>query len=163
MVGVVCLIVDPALAKRKFERDLLLLLMDQKKLVNLGISMQTINFPLIDVGFWWRAKNREIILRIQADDYDYLPVQGWWIDKEGSPLRQGRGLVPNGAGFQVQNSHPYNLDRGWLCFPGWREYHDHQSHQNLSWASIRHNPSYRLPGLILQLFTNLNRQGVSAQ
>lgn len=156
MVEAARVIVDPALTKGKFDRETTPLVRNSKLYEDIGVRILKVAFPIVDVAIWWQAKAREIRLRVQADEYDYLPVQGWWIDESGYPLRAE--LAPSGNGFQV-NGHPYGFDRTWLCFPGWREYHDHESHQNVPWSFLRGNRHYRIPGLILQLKSDLDKQG----
>ena len=113
------------------------------------------------MGIDWRAQNKEILLHVHADNYDYLPMRGWWVDENDSALTQGQ-QIPSGGGFQI-GSNPYGENRSWLCFLGWREYHDHESHQNPSWSSIRHKGEYGLLSILLQLKTDINKGGVNAR
>lgn len=125
----------------------------------LGIRVVEHSFPALVVALHWRAAGREIRLHVHADNYDYRPPRGWWVDEDGAPLRAGQ--VPAGGGFQ-QPPNPYGEDRSWLCFPGWREYHDHQSHQDNPWRALRRRREYGLPGLLVQLQRDLNGPGVTA-
>lgn len=156
------MIVDKLLAKTWFDRESQPMLENNIAFKNIGISVVKIEFPIIDVGLWWRLTGSEILLRVLADDYHYLPVQGWWINQTGVPLLSGSGQVPSGGGFQV-SGHPSGKNRTWFCFPGWREYHDHPGHQSPTWVSIRSQRQYRIPGIIVQLLTDLNKSGVSRQ
>ena len=44
-----------------------------------------------------------------------------------------------------------------------REYHDHQSHQDVSWAALRSDRRYSVLQLLMQLRTDLNATGVNKQ
>ena len=132
---------------------------NEQSYVSIGIRIIKVEYPTIITGLFWKNQNKEILLQIQADNYDYLPIKGYWINEDGVPLRQGQ-QIPTGLGFQV-SSDPYGENRNWFCYPGWREYHDHTSHQQISWDFFRYNKTHRLPGIIVQLFTDLNRSGVS--
>ena len=154
-------IVHPKLAKASFERAIQPLLARKDSYGNLGIHMRSFTYPFLDVDFDWRAHGRVIRLRIDATDYPYRPVSGYWTDQDGSRLLPGRGLVPIGAGFHTSDQ--TGKPATWFCFKGWRAYHDHQSHQDTSWASLRRNHSYSVPQLIQQLHWDLNNSlGVEA-
>lgn len=154
-------IVHPKLAETSFERSIQPLLMHKESYGKLGIHLRSFTYPFLDVDLDWRAQRRAVRLRIDATDYPYRPVSGYWIDEDGSLLLSGRGLVPEGAGFHTwdQTGRPAT----WFCFKGWRAYHDHMSHQDTSWASLRRNHSYAIPQLIQQLHWDLNNTpGVNA-
>ena len=115
-----------------------------------------IDFPTLIVGLRWQEQNKEILLHVQADNYDYMPIRGWWVDKDDVPLEE---QLPREKGFQIYPN-PYGEKKSWLCFQGWREYHDHPCHQNVSWSSIKNKREYRLPGIIQKLLIDLNSTGV---
>lgn len=156
------MITDSKLSNDRFERDMVPLLNNAEMFQAIGMKVIRINFPQIDVALWWRKMQSEIILRVEAREYDYLPVSGWWIDANGVPLLKGKQQVPYGMGFQSEDGHPHELQKAWFCFQGWREYHDHSGHQNTPWSSIMLEPKYRISGLIQQLNTELNRSEVNA-
>jgi hypothetical protein len=143
----------------RFERDTENLRTKATIFGSAGLKPIKIDYPILLIALMWKIQNKEIWLHIEADNYDYQPVRGWWVNEKDEPLRQGGG-IPSGNGFQV-TSNPYNEDRSWFCFRGWREYHDHPSHQDIAWASIRNQSEYRLPGIISKLFADLNSQGIS--
>lgn len=156
------MITDSKLSNDRFERDIVPLLNNAEMFQAIGMKVIRIDFPQIDVALWWRKMQREIILRVEAREYDYLPVSGWWIDANGVPLLKGKQQVPCGMGFQSEDGHPHELQKAWFCFQGWREYHDHSGHQNTPWSSIMLEPTYRISGLIQQLNTELNKSEVNA-
>lgn len=154
------MIVDRALARARFERDASPLVLDAHTYEATGIRIVRVDFPDIVVGLWWRATQSELLLHVQAEDYDYLPVCGWWDDADGRFLRPGEGIrLPHNGGFWA-HSDVYGQNRAWFCFTGWREFHDHPSHQGTPWMSYRHQPRCRIPGLIVQLHADLNKPGV---
>lgn len=155
------MIVDKRLSKAWFDRETMPLLQSSDHYFKAGVKVITVEFPIVEVSLWWKRLGHEIRLRIETPDYNYLPVRGYWVDDNGTPLLKGRGLIPTGLGFQTEDSHPHGVRRVWFCFRGWREYHDHQSHQNVPWASIRQNAQYCIPALILQLNSDLNRAEVT--
>lgn len=149
------MIVHPALAKLRFEHGVAGLLKQPEVYARAGIHLVDYNFPMMTVEFDWRSVSRRIRLQVDATDYDYRPLSGWWVDAAGAPLVQGQGLVPSGGGFQVSPT-PLEQQRCWFCFRGWREYHDHSSHQDVAWAAIRNRPEYGASSLVRQLESDLN-------
>jgi len=155
-------IVDPHLSQARFDRDVAPLRRDGSSYAKTGLKMLDIAFPCLDVALQWITIGREIVVHVQADDYDYRPVRGWWIDASGDPLCIGMSGIPVGCGFQA-NANPYGEQKAWFCFPGWREYHDHPGHQDRPWPSLRHDRQYGILGLLMQLKADLNKPGVQVQ
>ena len=153
-------IVDPLLSRRWFEQATEPLLGEAARYALIGVRLVKREYPVLIAGLQWRAAGKEMLLQVQADNYDHLPPMGWWVDENGAPLRAG--AVPEGGGLQ-RPPNPYGEDRGWLCFPGWREYHDHPSHHDVPWAPLRAREEYGIPALLVQLLHDLNRPGVRAQ
>lgn len=153
-------VVDPLLSRRWFDLATAPLLEDAARYAAIGIRTVRLEFPVLIAGLQWRAAGKELLLHVQSDNYDYLPPRGWWVDEGDAPLRAGS--LPADGGFQVPPN-PYGEDRTWLCFPGWREYHDHPSHQGTPWASLRAREGYGISALLVQLLRDLNRPEVRAQ
>lgn len=151
-------IVHPRLAHASFARAIRPLLTGREKFEQIGITLLDFSFPYLDVELRWHARATSVRLRVDGTEYPYLPVRGWWIDKVGAKLPPGRSLVPCGNGFHTadQDGQP----ACWFCFLGWREYHDHTSHQDMSWASIRRDARYSPLQLISQLHKDLNSPSV---
>ena len=153
-------IVHPKLAQASFDRAIRPLLTCTDQYGQLGIHLRSCSYPFLDVDLDWRAHGRVVKLRVDGTDYPYRPVSGYWIDAHGARLLPGEGRVPSGAGLHVGA-----LDGTagtWFCFKGWREYHDHPSHQDRSWASLRREGKYAIPQLIQELHWVLNNdQGVT--
>lgn len=154
-------IVHPKLAQACFEKEVRPLLTDPARFESLGVKLLQVSFPYLDVELNWHRHDAFIRLRVDGTDFPYRPVSGWWIDSNGAPLLPGCQQVPAGNGF-----HTTGLDGQpacWFCFKGWREYHDHQSHQDISWAALRDDRRYSVLHLLMQLRTDLNSTGVSKQ
>lgn len=151
-------IVHPKLAKASFERAIEPLLTSPVDFDKIGIKLISYSYPYLDVELHWKMYGINLWLRVDGTNFSYRPVGGWWINSKGDPLLPGSQQVPAGNGF-----HPTNQDGKpgcWFCFKGWREYHDHSSHQDTSWASIRRDPGYSVLQLVIQLNRDLNNPGV---
>jgi hypothetical protein len=155
----VAAIVHPKLAKRSFERAIRSLLNSPEKLGKAGVKLCAYSFPHLDVELNWHLYGIQLQLRVDGTDFPYRPVSGWWIDSNKVPLLPGFQQVPGGNGFHTntQDGQP----GCWFCFKGWREYHNHAGHQDLSWASIRRDGRYNVLQLVMQLSKDLNGMGVS--
>lgn len=152
-------IVHPKLAEASFGRVIQPLLNAPCKFEKLGVRLVAFLFPYLDVDLDWRRQNTQVRLRVDGTDFPYRPIGGWWVDANGTPLLSGSHQVPSGRGFHVVNQD--NQPNCWFCFRGWREYHNHSSHQDLSWASIRRDQRYSVLQLVMQLATDLNGEGVT--
>src|SRR5258708_7163990 len=119
------MIVNPRLSRARFDREVKPLVLAEAALAAFGKKVVRYDYPILEIDLLWDAEGRSLILHVEAEDYDYLPVRGWWIAPGGEPLLTGSRLLPSGHGFQV-NPNPYGESRSWFCFRGWREYHDHQ-------------------------------------
>lgn len=151
-------IVHPELARATFERSIRPLLDRPDVYQQAGIRLVKYTYPFLDVELDWHRLGAKIILRVDGTDYNYRPVSGHWIDSAGASLGQGNAGIPHGAGFHLSDAD--NKSRSWFCFLGWREYHDHTSHQDRSWNSIRCDTRYSVLQIIQQLLTDLNSVGV---
>jgi len=153
MTGVV--FVHPNLARKALELSIAPLFSSHEVFRAIGIELLEYQFPEVDLLLTWPLHNCELRLRVDASNYSYRPIDGWWIGEDSCPLPSGAGRVPQGNGFHTQR---LNGDvRSWFCFPGWQEYHNHPSHQDISWASIRNQPQYCVSALISNLRVDLNR------
>lgn len=151
-------IVHPALAQASFEKAIRPLLTAPEKFEMLGIKLLDFSFPYLDVELNWHLHGTQLRLRVDGTDFPYRPVGGWWIDQHGTPVPPGSQLVASGNGFH--NADQDGKPRCWFCFKGWREYHDHTSHQDVSWATIRRDGRYSLLQLVMQLHKDVNSTGV---
>ena len=152
-------IVHPKLARASFERAIRPLLTGPEKFEKLGIKLVNFSFPYLEVELSWHKKAAVALLRVDGTDFPYRPVSGWWITPEGGVQLQGSQKVPIGNGFHPSMEDGQQLC--WFCFRGWREYHNHSSHQDISWASIRRDNRYSVLQLVAQLHKDLNNVGVN--
>lgn len=152
-------IVNPNLASASFGKAIRPLLTGQERFALLGVRLASYSFPFLDVDLDWPAHGRTIRLRVDGTDFPYRPVGGWWINSSGERLLPGHQAVPLNNGFHA-NKQDGTTPAPWFCFPGWREYHDHQGHQDTPWPCIRTVSRYAVLQLIVQLQRELNKTGV---
>lgn len=131
---------------------------DAQAYAQLGVQVVRHEFPHFDVELGWHRFQTTLRLRVEATNYSYRPVRGWWVDAAGATLLPGHGAVPTNEGFH--NSRPDGTPGCWFCFPGWQDYHDHTSHQDVSWAAIRNDPSFSVPALIMRIHNEINGEKV---
>ena len=151
------MIVDPALSRGRYDRDLRPVFDSHGSYQQVGVELLVANFP----HTWFRLAGplgHDLVLYVEATDYSYRPVTGWWVIEAGSTDALLEHF-PSGAGFAGPHAPDGSL-RTWFCFPGWRDYHDHTSHVDPPWSAFRPSQSYRLPAIVLQLRTDLNKPGV---
>ncbi|MDD5581465.1 MAG: hypothetical protein PHY16_19640 [Methylobacter sp.] len=154
----VAAIVHPKLAQASFEKAIQPLLTAPAKYEKAGVKLLAFSFPYLDVEVDWHLHASNIRLRIDGTDFPYRPVGGWWIDQSNNPLLLGLQQVPSGNGFHVNDQD--GKPRCGFCFRGWREYHNHSGHQDISWASIRRDSRYSMLQLVMQLVKDLNSTAV---
>lgn len=152
------MIVHPTLAEERFSRALQGLLEKPAAFAATGVHMVEYRFPWLCVELDVPAQRRKLRLRVDGRDYDYRPIDGRWIDDQGKILRAGSGCVPCNNGFHAEPMDGW--DGPWLCFLGWRSWHNHPGHQDIPWQEIRGLPDYSPLPLIRQLHADLNRPGV---
>jgi hypothetical protein len=150
---------DPELSRRRFERDVEPLL--APGVAGTGIRVVRFSPPTLIVGVAWPLIDEEMLLCIDGTDYDWSPIEGWWVtDGTGTVPRMQR--IPNGGGFQAA-ANMYGDPRSWLCFRGWRAYHEHNGHHIDRWVIHRGDARYRVAALVHQLGADLRKQGVTVQ
>jgi hypothetical protein len=153
------MIVHPALAAGRFARAIRPLLQNPDAYRVSGIELIHFDFPYLYVDLEVRDRNQWLRLRVDGTDFNYRPVDGRWVNQENVILREGAGVVPSGNGFQ---SAPMDgCDGPWLCFLGWKAWHNHGGHQDTPWPAIRTDASFSPLALVHQLQADLNRQGLS--
>jgi hypothetical protein len=145
-------IVDPRVAKRKFDRDVQPVLVDPGAFEVLGMRLLVASYPVLRVALAWTRHQTEIPLELYAPDWDYRPPSATWVREDGLPWD---GAVPNGNGFQPGDA----THRPWLCFPGTLEYHEWPGHHTDHWWPRRHDPALRLLGFTQHIASVLRRTG----
>lgn len=148
-------IVHPRLASASFGCAIQPLLDDPALYERQGIRLLRYDYPILDVELTWERRGVRLMLRVVGKDFNYRPIQGWWVKPDGSPLAAGASLMPTGRGFHA-GSRPDGQPGGWFCYPGWSEWHDHNGHhKEKTWASLRNDAACAPLALIVQLHSNL--------
>lgn len=106
-----------------------------------------LDFPLIDCSFT-AAGRTTLRLRLQCDDWDDLPPAIGLHNGDGSFLT---AMPNNPTGVFNMSPHP-STGRPFICMRGAREYHTHPSHVADPWGNLKGNSSYRLGGILTQLW-----------
>lgn len=154
-------IVNPKLAAASFERAIRSLLEDPALYARQGVRLLEYRYPVLDLELTWERRAQVLRLRVDASDFNYRPIKGWWIGADGSAVVGGQGLLPSGKGFHTA-SRADGRPGAWFCFPGWSEWHDHNGHhREKTWASLRIDPSFAPLALIMQLHSSLQHTEVT--
>jgi len=149
------MIVDPAVARRKFERDVRPLVDHPDVFAGIGVRALLVAFPIVRVALQWPARSQEIGLQLYAPDWDYRPPSADWVTPEGLPCPAVE--APSGPGFQQPNPQTRRPDRPWLCFRGFLEFHEYAGHDADAWWPLRLGERYRLLGVIQNVASVLRR------
>jgi hypothetical protein len=146
------MIVDPAVARRKFERDVRPLVDNPDLYTRLGIRSLAADYPILRVALVWQRRQLEIGIELIAPDWDYRPPSARWVALDGQAWPATD--APSGNGFQ--GPHP-ETGAPWLCFRGCLEYHEWESHASDAWWPLRLDERYRLLGFVQNVATVLRR------
>lgn len=149
------MVVHPAVARRKFERDVRPLVEHPGAFVGVGIRPLLVAYPIVRVALRWPSRETEIALELSAPDWDYRPPSADWMTLEGSLLPAGE--APTANGFQAPNPQTRRPDRPWLCFRGCLEFHEYTGHAADAWWPLRLDESLRLLGLVQNVASVLRR------
>ena len=160
--------VDPAVSRRKFDREVGQLREIEPTLVSRGWWIMSAEFPIVKVGFATvRVRPRVVPFAVRVDftDYDVLPLSLIFVDpfedRELLPaqmmthlprLVHGTAPVPTeqdepvlGQVLPLYQSYPAMPHLpGFLCLPGTRAYHSHPAHSGDPWELHRHLGEGRL-------------------
>lgn len=140
------MIVDPAAARRKFERDVQPLVDHPGAFARIGVRPLLVAFPTVRVALRWPSQGKEIGLQLSAPDWDYRPPSVDWVALNGTPLPAS--AAPSGNGFQQPNPNTRRPDRPWFCFRGSLEFHEYTGHSAEAWWPIHTDERYRMLGFI---------------
>jgi hypothetical protein len=137
---------DPAVSKRKFEREIESLRCQASGFVeSAGWEVLEATYPILAVVFPHPRTQRRVGFRFSADDWDEIPPSLVLFDP-GSGDELSWLNWPKG-GWSAHESHP-GTHKPFLCLPGIREYHTHGSHLGDRWDNLRGRESYRLRYII---------------
>jgi hypothetical protein len=143
-------IVDPRVARRKFDRDARPILEDPDAFGALGMRLIVAVYPILRVALAWPARQLEIPLQLNAEDWDYRPPSASWVQEDGSLWNDP---VPSTNGFQIGDA----THRPWLCFPGSLEFHEWAGHHTELWWPRHHQEALRLLGFLQNASAVLRR------
>ena len=144
------MIVDPRVARRKFDRDAQPILEDPGAFGALGMRLIAAAYPNLRVALAWPQRQLEIPLELRAEDWDYRPPSASWVQEDGSSWD---GPVPSTNGFQAGDA----THEPWLCFPGCLEFHEWAGHHTDLWWPKRHQEALRLLGFLQNAAAVLRR------
>lgn len=137
-------LVDPEVARRKFDAELATVATIEADLLRRGIWILSATFPNVLVAFAApriRPVNVYFGAVINFDNYDLQPPSVRFVDPlTREALLRGQILSPfvrlvNGAPQPLLLGRPNDVP--FLCLPGVREYHDHPAHTGDSWLLHR--------------------------
>lgn len=146
------MIVDPRVARLKFDRDVEPMRSNPEPYEKLGIRPLVIEYPVVRVALAWPKATTEIGLELRAVNWDYRPPSADWVTLGGDPWPINS--APEGRGFQRNTPFP-TTGRPWLCFPGFREFHEWDGHVGEPWWPLRPDDSFRLLGRIQHIADQL--------
>ena len=137
--------VDKMVSRKKFEAEILSLNTDTVAYAAAkGWKIISTDYPTLALALRHPRSLREVEFHFACDDWDEIPPSLSLHDAEG-----GRELPwaewPKGdwpVGEHDATGKPF------LCLPGIREYHTHQSHVGDSWHGYRLRGTYRLRDIV---------------
>lgn len=111
-----------------------------------GWKVNTTKYPVLDLTF--DAEGRTPLrLRMTCDDWNDLAPSIDLLEADGRPLSHN----PGPSKIFHPGMHP-RTGRRFICMPGTREYHQHDSHVNDPWENYRHQSKYDLFGIVTQVW-----------
>lgn len=133
---------DAEVSRRKFAKAISAMTGDASEFMKLrGWKVKAEEYPVLTLLFKHPTTGREVGFRFLCDNWDELPPSLTLVDPEdGSELPWEKW--PQG-GWNAGNQHP-RTNKPFLCLPGIREYHTHDSHLNDLWENLRCRESYSL-------------------
>lgn len=164
--------VDPAVSRRKFDREVERLRGIEPTLVSRGIWLMSAEFPIVKVAYAAvGAKPRMIPFAVRADftDYDVLPLAITFVDPfedrellpnemmtklprlsvAHAPMPEQIGAEPLQTAVALYQHYPHLPQTpGFLCLPGTRAYHAHPAHSGDAWELHRSTGEGRLFALL---------------
>lgn len=173
-------VADPAVSRRKFEREVGQLRAIENTLVSRGWWLMAAAFPFVKVGFA-TANLRPVMIpfAVRADftEYDVLPLAIAFVDpftdRELMPVEMMTKLrrllpappaapdEPPPAVRQVvelyQHYGQFPQSPGFLCLPGTRAYHAHPGHTGDPWELHRATGE----GKLIQILETIWRYGTA--
>ncbi|MCR5876885.1 hypothetical protein LRS10_23640 [Phenylobacterium sp. J426] len=138
-------VVDPAVSRAKFERELEQFRRLEAMHRQRGWWLMSAEFPIVQIAFFVpnvRPATVAVCARFDFTNYDLWPPSVTFVDfHTGKPLTheevglQFHRALPDGTVAAMLQGHPGKP--AFLCLPGVREYHEHPAHTGDSWLLHR--------------------------
>lgn len=135
---------DPEVSKLKFTRDV-----EAVRAVagDFGWTVARADFPVLDVVVKHPKSGRAFGFRFLCDGWDLVPPSFFVHDPETwEPLPWERW--PQGSPFGQSHT---TTHKPFLCLPGIREYHTHESHLSDHWEPFRAAGKHKLVDIVLRV------------
>lgn len=173
-------LVDPAVSRVKFDRELRNLRRRDTSYARRGWLLLKAEFPHIEIAFLAMNTQPSMIVaavRFDFTDFDLHPLSVRFIDHrtgavlqreglsfwmkilaDGMPIEMGMMLAAQGKADQLPDMiQGYPGQPAFLCLPGVREYHDHVSHSGDPWELHRESGE----GAMLQIVEKIWQFGAN--
>lgn len=125
---------DPAVSKLKFSREV----DDLRESAAVAFAgdgeIRAAEWPVLSLVFTHRRSRRAVGFHFRFDEWDDLPPSLLLFDP-ATGVELPWASWPLG-GWSAGDHHPVT-SKPFLCLPGIREYHTHQSHTGDAWSNYR--------------------------
>ena len=111
-----------------------------------GWVVHSADYPVLDIGF--QSGCKPIRFRLNCENWNEEPPAIEILDQSGALV----STYPGQFGGPFNNSQHPITRRPFICMPGSREYHTHDSHRNDHWENFRQQDRYRLGEIVSQLW-----------
>jgi hypothetical protein len=108
-------------------------------------TVNLMSYPILDMTFS-RPGRKNFRVRMVCDNYDEQPASIELLGDDNTYLAK----VPTGSNV-INNGPHHNTQRPFICSPGAREYHTHQSHLTDLWECYKGKSGYDLGGMLTQI------------
>ena len=133
---------DSEVSKLKFNQEKELLLGEAKDFVAAqGWEIVEFEYPVLAVVLTHPKSRRRVGFRFLCDNWDDQPPSLTLFDPATPNQELPWAKWPKDWNAAERHAH---YSKPFLCLPGLREYHSHESHLNDHWANLRPKDSYKL-------------------
>lgn len=136
----------PLLARKRFNAGLEGLTAELCELRSWTVIAR--NWPVLDIVFSAPARTA-LRTRWHCDKWSAVPPGIELLEADGRPVARS---LANPSGIFHDGPHPITA-RPFICMPGSREYHTHDSHLDVDWDALRALPRYRLLEIVSQVWS----------
>lgn len=143
----------PRLTRNRFDADLNGL---TSELCDLrGWSVLDKTWPFLDIVFRDKV-HAPLRTRWQCDNWNDIPPSIELLEEDGRPLSRS---VRSPAGIFHDGPHPITGLR-FVCMPGSREYHMHDSHLDVDWDAFRRQQSLQLLDIVTMVWNGWSQSHI---